>query len=504
MYRFKLLTKIQLRNVFEEHSTNKKGKTSKSSRVLVTLVLFGVMSVYFYILNRDILAIGYLIPVFSLMILTMGISFAQGILFSYKDGDMLRAMPFTDKEIAASKMTVYMAILYSYFMAILIPFLLIHGISHGEGALFYVFALVGSLFVPLLPATLAALLGLWLTKISAGKKHEDAIKNSVTFIAMFVLCFASGMMSSGLQFDFKYYLPSGFFASALLEGSWRDFIIFVAANVAAMIFFIAVFSGIMLRTGALTKQAYHEKNFRAVRTAAKKPFAALRAKEFRFYFKNFTYVINTVIGLILILVAAVVVFCARRAISEAFAESGIDSDIIMTMVALITGAAIGMSCTTGPSISLEGKSLWIIKSMPFKTEQIFLAKFLVNFTVTIIPGVTVIVLMSAGFGASVTSALLSLCYTFLMSAFTGMFGLLMNLRFPRLDFENEAQAIQQSGSAGISIIVPLVINILLIVAYVYFGSLPHFLPIVTAAVAAADVVMFVLLKGWGVRRFAEL
>jgi len=503
MDRFKLLTKIQLRNVFEERST-RKGKTSKHSRVLTSLILLAAMSVYFFALSRGEQSIRYYVTIFSMMVMVMGISLSQGILFTYKDGDLLRSMPFTDREIAASKLIVFLVTIYSYLLAILIPYLVIHGAAAGEGPLFYVLSVVGSLFVPMLPATIAALLGLWLTKISAGKKHEDTIRNGITFLAIFILCFASGFMSSGAELNFKNYLPSGLFASALLDGNMLYFLIFVAVNAAALIFFIFVFSGIMLRTGALTKQAYHEKNFKAARQEAKSPFGALRAKEFHSYFKNFLYVINTVIGMIILIIAAVVVLVMRATIAEELAAAGVDSSSIMTVITLVTGAMVGMSCTTAASISLEGKSLWILKSMPFTTGQIFLAKFIVNFAVTIIPGEAVALLMSIGFRASLASTLLAIVYILLVSVFTGLFGLLMNLRFPRLDFENEAQAIQQSVSSLIAVVVPLGINILLTVAYVYFDGWVYTLPAAAAAVAASDVIMFVLLKGWGVRRFAEL
>ena len=58
MDRFKLLTKIQLRNVFEERST-RKGKTSKHSRVLTSLILLAAMSVYFFALSRGEQSIRY-------------------------------------------------------------------------------------------------------------------------------------------------------------------------------------------------------------------------------------------------------------------------------------------------------------------------------------------------------------------------------------------------------------------------------------------------------------
>ena len=44
---------------------------------------------------------------------------------------------------------------------------------------------------------------------------------------------------------------------------------------------------------------------------------------------------------------------------------------------------IGIACTSACSISLEGKSLWIIRSLPVDTSTIFAAKIGVNLTITV-------------------------------------------------------------------------------------------------------------------------
>ena len=45
---------------------------------------------------------------------------------------------------------------------------------------------------------------------------------------------------------------------------------------------------------------------------------------------------------------------------------------------LIIAALLSMSCTSAVSLSLEGKNLWIIQSVPVEPSAVFKAKMLFN------------------------------------------------------------------------------------------------------------------------------
>ena len=45
---------------------------------------------------------------------------------------------------------------------------------------------------------------------------------------------------------------------------------------------------------------------------------------------------------------------------------------------IILSFGVGLTCTTGSSISIEGKNLWILKSSPLEVKDIFISKIAVN------------------------------------------------------------------------------------------------------------------------------
>ena len=54
----------------------------------------------------------------------------------------------------------------------------------------------------------------------------------------------------------------------------------------------------------------------------------------------------------------------------------IPEQMLKGILPLILGALIMMTCTTSVSLSLEGKNLWILKSLPITKEEIYKGKML--------------------------------------------------------------------------------------------------------------------------------
>ena len=59
------------------------------------------------------------------------------------------------------------------------------------------------------------------------------------------------------------------------------------------------------------------------------------------------------------------------------------SDAIENYTPIVLASFTLMTCTTHPSISLEGSNAWIMKTIPVSPVKIFLSKIMVNLTVSI-------------------------------------------------------------------------------------------------------------------------
>ena len=85
------------------------------------------------------------------------------------------------------------------------------------------------------------------------------------------------------------------------------------------------------------------------------------------------------IGVLMSLMLAVASFFVSDADLKRMLGVQIPEQMLKGILPLILGALIMMTCTTSVSLSLEGKNLWILKSLPITKEEIYKGKNVVQF-----------------------------------------------------------------------------------------------------------------------------
>ena len=108
-----------------------------------------------------------------------------------------------------------------------------------------------------------------------------------------------------------------------------------------------------------------------------------------------------------------------------------------------------MGNTTTVSVSIEGKQLWLLQSLPVRPQEVFLGKMLVNLTVAV-PSVLLSVLAAAlgGWMDGIWTAAFPLVFLWPLSAI----GIWVNLKLPSFDWESETAVVKQSLSLPISML----------------------------------------------------
>jgi ABC-2 type transport system permease protein len=128
------------------------------------------------------------------------------------------------------------------------------------------------------------------------------------------------------------------------------------------------------------------------------------------------------------------------------------ADYVQRMAPLVAAVFMALSSTTTCSISLEGRGLWIAKSLPVGTMTVFLSKILVNLSITLpavfVNGLLLMMALKTGFLDSILLFLVPGVY----AVFVSLMGLVVNLHFPYLDWVSETQAVKQSAATLISML----------------------------------------------------
>ena len=156
--------------------------------------------------------------------------------------------------------------------------------------------------------------------------------------------------------------------------------------------------------------------------------------------------LNAGMGILLMIVCTVSILLKRDFLYQLFPfvdPSLTDAFILGVFFFLIPGNFMG-----GCTISLEGKHLWVTKSLPVSTKDILLSKVTFHALCTCIPAVLCSTIVTMVMGVSPFNILSILA----CSIFFSFLDVILNLCMPTLSWTNEMTVIKQSGCSMVAML----------------------------------------------------
>ena len=479
MKKFFALLKVSVKSMLLS-STNARGRSRKKAATGVgAMVLIAFLGLYMSGMYSSLL-MSVLAPVHmeALVFLFMGMAallggllftaFAvKGVVFGGKDNDLLLSMPVSSTMLMASRVSaIYLEnLLFSFF--ILAPagavcaFMTQSGVGHS--LLFWARLLAVVLALPLLDTALSVLMGALVAFASAKVTKGGAIGQNIIMalylVAVFWFAFNLNGMLEGLAADAMGVKESLSWAAPLLWmadgilGDWGKLLAFAACCVVP--FALVVFGlGRVYRKAVTAFAARSARNdYKLSAQSASGQKKALLRMELRRLFGMPMYFWNACLGLIMLVVMGVAALVMREdlrmylGLLEGFPR--------MPLAALMIGFCLSMTVIAAPSVSLEGKYLWILREAPVDEGALLGLKtgFELMFSAP----------CAAIAGACLTIALelsplegvVLLLAALLFCAAHAAFGMLIGLTFPKLDAVNETVVVKQSLAVMLGMFVPL-------------------------------------------------
>lgn len=530
-----VLVKLDFRAMLHAFSMrNTRGGRRKAKAVsgvgallLIAFLALYVSGVYSFLLAAMLAQVGLLemiLPLMALLACAMALMItlpaAGGLVFGAKDNDIMLALPVPALFVVLGKvLSLYLENLVFCGLWMLptgAAYLFNAGLSAGAAALFCVRLLVAALFLPLLPSFLS-LLGGWLMAYVSGRLRHRAIVGTVLGMLLLVAVLAGSMQINNLAAALlqnidavnhalaTWLLPMGLLMRGLTGG------VLALAGFATICFVPFCAAAWLISTQykrILSALGSHvmRSDYKLRQVKANSRLAALLKKEFGRYFGSAIYVMNTAFGAVILLGFAGYVLYARGQAALVVAQMGGPS-AVAPLVALVVCAVQSTINTTCVSISMEGKTLWILKEAPVPPRQLFGAKVLMNLLISVVPGVISVLLVwfALGLPAAQTLTTVALCACF--GLFTSLAGLVVNLLLPKLDCENDTIVVKQSASVLVAIFGGMLLVGLGALLWVLAGSrlgLVWFGCLVCAVLLAACAGLWRWLLGAGARRLREL
>lgn len=460
---------------------NYRGKTERSRRLMPIILglLIGALMLFSALamtveLNADnnATAILSLYTLVTTIIIVMEGSYkAIDLLFKPRDNDMLLAMPIKRSTIVFTRMIKFYLFEMVYCLIFLLPAVIAYAVNVPVEPSFYLVAITMIILVPVIPIAISCLIGLVIASISGKFKHKT--------LWQIILSFAMLFASVGLVFVFNnpssnidgrgiiaisdrvadFYYPASTFVRMTSHFDILEYLLFVVINVAilaatALIIGRFCFKIITkLDTVSYTKKTVANYNF----TKRSQTFAMVR-KELTRYFNTPVLLMNTAIGLVFFLVAVGILCFQFDNVANSMISSMEDFPLsIDELRSYLPGVTLAMvafasllTCITATMISLEGRALNVLKTLPISGLKVIMTKVLA--AMLLIVPVTLIgsLVMAVRFQFGIIETVLVLVGVIAMPLVTELIGILINLKYPQFDADNDSVVVKQSASVMVA------------------------------------------------------
>ena len=438
-------------------------------------------------------------------------------LYIAKDNDFLLSMPIPVKIIMGSRlMSVYLMGLM-YAAVIFVPAMIVYWIVAPVTVSAVVCSIIALLMISIFVMVLSCALGWLVAKISLKLKNKSIITvivSLVLFAVYYFFCFRASYMLQAMLANLGE-VGAGIMSAAYplymfgraASGSWVDTLI-VSAVVLALFALTWVllsrsFLKIATSSSSSTKVRYRSHPLRAA-----SPDKALLGKEFRRFLSSPNYMLNCGLGIILLPALGIVLLVKRAALLTALPLMSEDvTGFFAVLLVACMCAVIAMIDIAAPSVSLEGKTLWQLQSLPVDPWQPLLAKLRIQWILTLIPTLVCGILAIFAFPFTVPERILILLLPLAYGIFSGMAGLSLGLKLPNLTWTNETAPIKQSASVTIALFggwgYAIIVGGLYFLLY-SFLSAAVYLVLVLVLTIILSALLYAWLRKRGTKIFASL
>lgn len=457
---------------------NYKSKKNGKNKLFLPIFLFVLVSISIgsyaeliakplHEVNMTYVLLTLFLFVVSILTFMQGIYKSQGILFESKDNDMLFSLPIKKSTILFLRIFKLISFQYIYNLMFLLPCYSIYIYHEGISLSFLLLSVLEILLVPLIPTILSSILGYIVMMVSSRFKSKKIIQTLISiliFLGIYYLSFnldsfVNDIASKATSINdilSKIYYPIGSYISLINKFDIVTFIKMLLINIIPFIIFIILGSkyyfSIIFKSSETSVKSGGKVSYKSRR----KVFS-LCNKELKRYFSSPVYMFNTSFGLILLLIASILLCVKGKDIlSSIFSQYGISGNMSINLVFIVVLLfSLFFTSITSSSISLEGKSINITKSLPVMISTIFNSKLLMAITIEMPFAIISLLIISIKFKLSFVYFILVLLFSLLIVLCNGMTGLIVNLKYPKLNYSSDTEVVKQSMSSMISVFIGL-------------------------------------------------
>ena len=461
--------------------------------------------------------------------LTEGVYKASSLIFNCKDDNLLLSLPIKRRTVLfvrIFKFYIFELLFNSIFM---LPAMVVYVIFIKSISVTYIISsIIMLLTLPIIPIIVSCFIGAITSSLSSKFKYKNLVE-IITAIVLLLFIFALSFKMSDFikhlaknatslnDLITKIYYPAGVYVKLIAEFNIIDLLIYILVNIILCIISIYVLSKFYFKINSRLKSVgtTNKVNVSNLTIRSKSKTKSLVKKELNTFFKTPVFIVNSGFGLIMFMIfvfALVFKFDSLIPfVTNKETGLGISKDLIMNNLSILILALIlitgYMTSITNSVISLEGRSINILKSLPVKVETILMSKIYACLIITTPILLIGNIILFIKFKISIIESILLLLLLVLVPLVSHFIGILVNLRYPKLDADNATEIVKQSTSSLVSVMLGIIfaiINIGIIYAAINHISSILLLIIEVIVYIIIDIILYLCLINKGTKRFNKL
>lgn len=497
------MTKYFMRNALDEMFGNSKIKPV----FIVALAIFVVSMISmpftimvaegyktFHSMDQEGVLLAVMLSLGTSVTFLFSIYTVMNIFYFSNDIEVILPLPFKSSEIVFGKFAAVLLNMYIYNSMLVLP-LIAYGVASKANLIYYLYAIITLIIIPILPMILASLVCMALMRFTGLSKHKDAFRMLTGCVALILIVAfnfftsSSGNSMTSEQIMQKFaegnntvmdmmtgvFITNKFLSYGLLYNNEIKglFYILIALIISTVIFLLfyniggkLYLKGIIGISEAYSKRENILENGKANKLLrANSPLKALVQKDIKILIRTPQFFINCIAMIFYMPAIMGVAFLSGGKLTEfrTFLSDGTKWYGMAIVIAFIAGTSCIMAGGAGATaLSREGKDFIISRYIPVDYKTQLHSKILSSLCINEFGAVIVAILLILA-GASPILVVLGIIASLGAILLITLFGMYMDFRSPKLDWENERAMFKNNYMPLLIMLIIFLLGVLLII-----------------------------------------
>ncbi len=419
----------------------------------------------------------------SVLVIIEGIYKSGPLLFNCKDDQLLFSLPIDKKVILFIRIFKFYLFELLFNALFFVPLIIAYiRWAHILNYTFYITSFIMIFILPIIPIVISCIIGYIISSISSKFKYKNVVQIIMSMALLVgvlylsynlegILNYLSKHASSLNDMISKLYYPAGLYVKLVTKFNIIDLIVFIINNIVLFILLVYLLSNSYFKINSRLKGVSSNKkvNVNSLTIKSTSSTFSLVKKDLNTFFNTPVFIINAGFGLLLFIIATIFVVIRYDKVVSLLTSSkeiAFSIDLIVNKTSLLILCLIAvtafMTSVTNSIISLEGRNINILKSLPISTKKILISKVLFGLFITTPVLFIGNIILFIKFKTSIIDSLLLLVLSILIPLVSHFIGLIINLKFPKLDADNPTEIVKQSMSSFICVMIGMILCVIMI------------------------------------------